>query len=45
MFRKTDVEKIKTHILCSVTFSEIRAVCEITWKNIVDPDGPQMKIS
>jgi hypothetical protein len=34
------VEKIKTHILCSVTFFENRAVCEIMWKNIVEPGGP-----
>ena len=26
------VEKIKTHILCSVTFSENRAVYEIMWE-------------
>ena len=39
------VETIKTHILCSVTFShENRAVYEIMWKNIVHPDRPQMKI-
>jgi hypothetical protein len=35
------VEKIKTHISCSVTFSsENRAVCEIMWKKIVQPDRP-----
>ena len=28
----TFVEEIKTHILCSVTFSENRAVYEIMWK-------------
>jgi hypothetical protein len=28
----TVVEKIKTHILCSVTFPENRAVFEKTWK-------------
>ena len=44
MFQKKSVEKIKTHILCSVTFSENRAVCEIMWENIVQQDGPQMKI-
>jgi hypothetical protein len=39
-------EKIKTHDLCSVAFFffENRAVCEITWKNIVEPDRPQMPI-
>ena len=29
------VEKTETHILCSVTFFENRAIYE-TWKNIVD---------
>jgi hypothetical protein len=33
------VEKIKTHILCSATFSENRAVYEIMWKNIVRLEG------
>jgi hypothetical protein len=37
------VEKIRTQILCSI-FSENRAVCEIMWKNVVDPDGTQMTI-
>jgi hypothetical protein len=32
MFQANVVEKIKTRILCSVTFSEIRAVCVIMWK-------------
>ena len=37
------VEKIKTYILCSITFfSENRLVCEKMWKNIVEPDKPQM---
>jgi hypothetical protein len=43
MFQTKVVEKIKTHILCSVTF-ENRAVCEIMWKNIVDWGRPQMTI-
>jgi hypothetical protein len=34
------VEKIKTHIL----FPENRAFYEIMWKNIVEPDRPQMTI-
>jgi hypothetical protein len=38
-------EKIKTHILCSVTFFyENHAFCDITWKNIVQPVRPQMTI-
>ena len=47
MFQTKVVEKIKTHILCSVTSPtppENRAVNEIMWKNIVDPDRPQMLI-
>jgi hypothetical protein len=38
------LEKIKTYILCSITFFEYRAVCEIMWKNMVQPDRPQMAI-
>jgi hypothetical protein len=38
------VEKIKTHFIFSITFSEIRAVYEIVWKNMVQPDRPQMTI-
>ena len=38
MFQTKLVEKIKTHILCLVTFifPENRTVCEILWKNIVE---------
>jgi hypothetical protein len=32
MFRTKFVEKIKTHILCSITVVENRAFCEIMWK-------------
>jgi len=40
------VEKIKTHILSTVIFFplEIRAVYEIMWKNMVQPDRPLMTI-
>ena len=44
MFQTKVLEKIKTHILCSITFSENRAVYEIVWTNIVEPDRPQMTI-
>jgi hypothetical protein len=44
MFQTKVVEKIKKHILCSVAFSKNRAVYEIMWKNMVEPDGPQMAI-
>ena len=42
MFQTKVVEKIKTHILCSVLFSENRIVYEIMSKNVVQTEGPQM---
>jgi len=37
------VEKIKTQILCSITFFfENRDVYEIMWKNMAEPDRSQM---
>jgi len=45
MFHIKAVQKVKTHILYSITFSpENRAVYEIMWKNLVKPDRPQMAI-
>jgi len=46
MFQTKVVEKIKTHILCSVIFfsPHNRAVYDITWKNTVQPDRPKMII-
>jgi hypothetical protein len=44
MFQTKVVEKIKTHILGPVTFSEDHAVREIMWKNMVEPDMPQITI-
>jgi len=44
MFQTKFVGKIKTHILCSVTFlfsSENHAVYEIMWKNTTEPGRPQ----
>jgi len=43
MFQTKVVEKIKTHILCSVTFFffENRAFYEIMCKNILEPGRPQ----
>jgi hypothetical protein len=39
------VEKIKTRILYAISFFfENRAVCEMAWKNIAEPDRPQMTI-
>jgi len=45
MFQTEVVEKIKTHILCSVTlFFENLGVCEIMWENIVERGRPQVTI-
>ena len=41
MFWLKVVVKIKTHILCSVTFLENYSVYEIMPKNVVEPEGPQ----
>jgi hypothetical protein len=38
------VDKIKTHILYSITFSENRAFCEIMRKDMVETDRTQMTI-
>jgi hypothetical protein len=43
MFQTKFVEKIKTHILCSVIFFfENPAVCEVVWENIVERGRPQV---
>ena len=44
MFRTEVVEKIETHILCSITsfFFLNHTVYEITGKNVVGSDRPQM---
>jgi len=44
MFLTKVVEKIKAHILYSITFFEICAIYEIMWKNNVELGKPQMKI-
>jgi hypothetical protein len=46
MFQTKVVEKIKTHILCSVTFFFVEnlAVCAIMWKHIVERGRPGMTI-
>jgi hypothetical protein len=43
-FQTKFVEKITTHFLHSINFPENRAIYEIMWKNIVEPDRPQMAI-
>jgi len=40
MFQTKVVEKIKTHILYTIAFSESLAVYEKMWKNMVEPDRP-----
>jgi len=44
MFRTKFGEKMKAHSVRSVTFFFYRSVDEIMWKNIVEPDRPQMVI-
>jgi hypothetical protein len=40
-----NLDKMKRHILYSVVFSpENHGVYEITWKNMVEPDRPQMTV-
>ena len=39
---QTHLEKIKTDIWCSITCSKNCAVCEITWKNILELNRLQM---
>ena len=42
MFQTKVVEKTTTHILCVILFFyENRALYEIRWKNIVDPNRPR----
>jgi hypothetical protein len=38
------VEKIETYIFYSKLFSEDPAFYEIRWKNMVQPDRPQMAL-
>jgi hypothetical protein len=38
------VEKIETHILIHNTFLENRTVCEVMWKNIVQPERSHITI-
>ena len=43
-FQTNVVEKIKTHILYSIISPENCDVWEVMWKNMVQPDGPQMTV-
>ena len=42
IFRTKVVQKIKTHFVFNNFPSENRAVYEIMWENVVEPDRPQM---
>jgi len=44
MFQTNVVEKIKIHILYSITFLENYTVYENMWKSIEEPGRPQMTI-
>jgi len=44
MFLIKVVEKVKTHILCSLAFFGNRAVYEIMWKNSEEPERPEDNI-
>jgi hypothetical protein len=45
MFEKKSVEKIKIHILYSITCCfENHTVYEVMWKGMLQPDRPQMTI-
>jgi hypothetical protein len=43
-FQTLVVKNSKTHILCSITFYENRAVYDTMWKNLVGPDRRRMSI-
>ena len=45
IFKMKAVEKIKTHILCSITFPEKRAVYKVKCKNMVEPDRPRRRFA
>jgi hypothetical protein len=44
MFQTKVIEKLKTHILYSVTFFENHTVYEIMWNNSAERGRPQMTI-
>jgi hypothetical protein len=44
MIQTKVVEKVKTHILFSINFSENSAVYKIMWRSTVEPDRPQMTV-
>jgi len=44
MFKIKVADIIKTHILCSIHFSENSALYKVTWKNMVQQDRPHMEL-
>jgi len=44
LFQTTAVEKIKTRILYSITFSPESFCYELTWKNFVEPYRPRQTL-
>jgi len=44
MFLAKVVEKIKTYFIASDIFSENCSIYEVIWKDMVEPDLPQMII-
>jgi len=44
MFYIKVLEPIKTHFVCNNLFSENHAIYEIMWRNMVQPDRPQVTI-
>jgi hypothetical protein len=44
-FSDKSFQQAKTHVLLAITFFLAnRAVCDVIWKNVVQPDRPQMTI-
>ena len=41
---KSCSENPNTHFMLNISFPEGRAVYEIKWKNIAEPDWPQMTV-
>jgi len=44
MFQTKVVEKMKTCVLCSVTFLKNYAIYEVMWENMLDTDRPKVTI-
>jgi hypothetical protein len=45
MFQTNVVEETKTQIFGSITFSKSRAIYEVMWKNMVEPDRWQYNMA